>query len=242
MKKNFTLIELLVVIAVIAILAGMLLPALNKAREQARAVNCASNMKQLGLVFNSYIEDFKGEYPVHYLCDQSWGFGMSKPTSESNAWARSVKLGYADARVFHCPSVVAKYPDLRNNQGALGIAYSYMILSENTRGTRLKVIRQSRCIAPSEQFILLETGNKSSQVYGYYSSGTTMQAAPAHGARKLNILYADWHVSPFIVANPYNAYGSTWAQTVPPKGFLGCCSKDSIKANPDTKTGWSRFR
>ncbi|MFH0965318.1 MAG: DUF1559 domain-containing protein [Planctomycetota bacterium] len=70
--KGFTLIELLVVMVIIALLVGLLLPALGRAREEARKTQCRSNLRQIGLAMNMYCNDNKGYTPVIY----GWLGGM----------------------------------------------------------------------------------------------------------------------------------------------------------------------
>jgi prepilin-type N-terminal cleavage/methylation domain-containing protein/prepilin-type processing-associated H-X9-DG protein len=62
-KKGFTLIELLVVIAIIAVLMGILMPALSRVKEQAREISCRANLRQYGVVLNMYLNDNENKFP-----------------------------------------------------------------------------------------------------------------------------------------------------------------------------------
>lgn len=113
MKKIFTLIELLVVIAIIAILASMLLPALNRARDTAKKINCVSNLKQIGLAFALYSSDNKGYVPPL----NSYHIGINpNPHNPGYTWIWLIKDYLSSPQSWYCSSRV----DLINSGSVKG--------------------------------------------------------------------------------------------------------------------------
>jgi len=101
-RKGFTLIELLVVVSIIAILAAILFPVFSRARENARRSACLSNMKQLGLAFLQYTQDFDEQLPINGSTTsggpgtRSWDVCIAPYSGQ--------RVGGASPMIFRCPS------------------------------------------------------------------------------------------------------------------------------------------
>ncbi len=212
MKKYFTLIELLVIIAIIAILASMLLPALNQARGRAQSATCQGNLKQLGSGLMQYAADNQDYFVIQYQSDYStddnyqWGvsLGLYVGLSQDRKEAKD-KLRNATT-VFTCPTHFGEHrSEIAHRTYAKNKYAGYMPqLSQNYR-LKLPSIK-----VPSKMGVYYD-GAWDASINGFKQSIAYITKLDNVHRGMVNVCWADGHVSSLSVnAIPYDNIGANY--------------------------------
>ncbi|MCW3095571.1 MAG: prepilin-type N-terminal cleavage/methylation domain [Chthonomonadaceae bacterium] len=240
-QRAFTLIELLVVIAIIAILATILFPVFAQAREKARTASCSSYMRQLGLGFRMYTQDYDERYP----------FGGWLPNNTGTwEWQNTIAPYVKNKGIYYCPSSGDDNEDPKDPTAWSWNRNPVSYLYNNQLANNRQPSNEARLNAPSDTWLMVEGhcdwggrngvdwlgrpntvwlqedtifGNNASLPTGWLEWQGFTWALPRHTGGG-NVCYADGHVK-FIRLTPT---GSTFP----------CGPKNNQLYNPDLPTNW----
>jgi len=236
LRKKFTLIELLVVIAIIAILAAMLLPALGKAREKARGIQCASQVKQHGTAFVMYAQDNQ-DYLPEVFRKEYWGRAVTELWLVENGTAYGISwqclispyiLGgtvtHGKYKIWTCPSAGADgMTDFRSPPYSMyGMNYKARVLASDASYKPIVMGRQknaSSLIVTGDGSCKSDKARWSTYLCSLYvttgglRTGDVKNIALRHSDRG-NLLFLDGHVSSIALSDPEGREANTEYWTI----------------------------